>query len=537
MQGARIPRNRPLARISSLLLVAGSLAAAGCSQLAAPPTQHVLRFDGQGGLRPPVGPWKPSRAQLTYSTTYFDEVLAALDDHASDHCTDKAAPCRIVVFIHGGLTTERRSARRARELLCRESQISEACAPGPIFDGGPHFPLLVNWNSGLVSSYRDHLFHVQRGRDIGPVGWLGAPFKLVADIARAAGRALIVDYEMLSHDSKTVPSLRQKTVVERDAECYFKKLEEAFAADPAANSPVARCMSIFSKGQRALNNISYYPGLPFKLATAPVVDAFGTVSWDVMLRRTDLLFEEEVFCAEDKNADCAHELLPADPDLERVRPGGLARFLDKLSAFLAARDENWQISVVGHSMGAIITNKIIGRYNGVLPIRNVVYMASAARVKDYKSSAFPFLRDNPYSRVYHLVLHPVAELRERYAKTDLKVLDAAPRGSLLVWIDNFLSKPNSMEERTAGRFANITRAMASTPSDLKPRVHLTVFGAGRLERDQPQKHGDFSKPDILEFWREESWFQEELDDREECRRWEPEVVCEPDRTREVSTAN
>lgn len=486
------------------------------------PTQHVVQFDRRGVLVEPTRVKAAGRADEVQrvpilrgatkeadATTYAEDIVDGLKRHAADNCVDSTRECRILIFIHGGLNSNRAAMRRAMQLLCKnwKKTRSEDCdLLGPIFKDKWAYPIFVNWNSGLVSSYRDHLTRVQRGRDIGGWGLPGAPFKLGADIARAAGRLPIVDYEMLSHDYKTVPGQRKRTTVERDAEGYFEALEEAHHTSRDDNSSVSRCRSKSSRGQRAHNFAMYWPSLPFKLVLAPLIDTLGTVSWDVMLRRTDLLFEKEMFCAKDKYR-CAYELV-AKPPLERVRAGGLAQILDHLRAFVNKRDVSWEITLIGHSMGAIITNTILNRYLD-LPIRNIVYLASASTVKDYKASAFPFLEENKEARVFHLVLHPTAELRERFKWTDWKVIDLAPRGSLLLWIDNFLSKPNSLEERTAGRFANITRAMASTPRGLKSRISLTVFGVGKkVGSGQPQKHGEFADPRILEFWREQSWLQD-----------------------------
>ena len=93
-------------------------------------------------------------------------------------------------------------------------------------------------------------------------------------------------------------------------------------------------------------------------------------------------------------------------------------------------------------MGGIVTNQILRDYRD-LPIHDVVYMASASSVRGYEESVYPFLeekRENgAYPRVYHLTLHPKAEIRERG-------FILAPQGSLLVWIDDFLCNPKTPRE-------------------------------------------------------------------------------------------
>ena len=87
--------------------------------------------------------------------------------------------------------------------------------------------------------------------------------------------------------------------------------------------------------------------------------------------------------------------------------------------------------------------------------------------------------------------------------------DVVYRGSLLTWIDDFLSTSESPMERTLGRDENILPVAALVPDTLRGRVTLKAFGRGdpleaRLYKRVPLRHGDFSDSTVAA-WRPEFW--------------------------------
>jgi hypothetical protein len=155
-------------------------------------------------------------------------------------------------------------------------------------------------------------------------------------------------------------------------------------------------------------------------------------------------------------------------------------------------------------MGAILVNRIL-RDEPTLPVSNIVYMAAACSIKDYEDTIFPYLRQHTDVKMYHLVLHYIAELRDRTTKFGFGAVDFPPRGSLLVWIDNFLGDPKTYRDRTAGRTVNLMAAIDNMDSwkDIVPRVHVREFNVGRrFEKTEPQHHGDFGR---ISFWKPGCW--------------------------------
>ena len=147
-----------------------------------------------------------------------------------------------------------------------------------------------------------------------------------------------------------------------------------------------------------------------------------------------------------------------------------------------------------------------------LPFNRIVYMAGATTVRDYQDSLFPYLRESQQAEVFHLMLHPKAEVRERF-DPGIPYVDFPPRGSLLAWVDDFLSTPETPLDRTVGRFENLLSAVHNTPDGLRGRIHIKAFGVGGNVR-APQKHGDFTAH--LKFWKPECWWSPGADYPPDC---------------------
>jgi len=87
-----------------------------------------------------------------------------------------------------------------------------------------------------------------------------------------------------------------------------------------------------------------------------------------------------------------------------------------------------------------------------------------------------------------------------------------------VWIDNFLSKPETHLDRTMGRWTNLMVTLRNTPTNLRNRIHVRGFDVGKPAVEncplpeevkgvpdacyQPQKHGDFANGP---FWNTDYW--------------------------------
>jgi hypothetical protein len=176
------------------------------------------------------------------------------------------------------------------------------------------------------------------------------------------------------------------------------------------------------------------------------VDAVGKSAWDVRLRRTDLMFHRE--------------------ESGRAR-GALAEFLDELAQQI---DPSWDTTRIGHSMGSIVVNRILTEYDAI-EFDRIVYMGAAATVGDCEDAVFPYLRSHPAAHMYHLTLRHKSEVRETAFAPVLQ-------GSLLVWIDDFLSTPITPRGRTVGRYLNLISARGADAGRAARASTSREFDAG-----------------------------------------------------------
>ena len=200
------------------------------------------------------------------------------------------------------------------------------------------------------------------------------------------------------------------------------------------------------------------------------------------------LDSEAIDCARHREGECEDGLHPcrgvSDADRERYR-----RIVANRDALLEAvvggpPEPILRIDLIAHSMGAIVANELISRH-GDLFFENVVYMAAASSIKDFSALALPYLRANPTTRFHVLTLYPENDA------TEANFAYLVPRGSLLEWIDGFITNSKSELDFTLGRWNNIIRALPLIDyleSEERERLRITGFGR---RPGQPLKHGHF----------------------------------------------
>ena len=466
-----------------------------CGSVSGPaPVKNIVMFDRTGAPVDPTGnicapnvyPCNGSysslrdfpRLDFSHYKDYTDAILDGIDHHPPDATTGKK---RILLFIHGGLNTQLSTIDRSVTTV------------GPIANESSFYPVFVNWQSSLLSSYGNHLIFIRQGRDWRwkPFAWLLVPVYLSADLARAITRSPAVDAFMFRSDwQSTKAGKAAQTKV-------FPLTSEQFI-----NGDDAR-----TKWEQRKYFLAYMLTLPVKVLGAPVIDGFGTSAWNGMERASETIFrnDEGTF-----SEDGVPALLPnVEGPPQAGTNGGLDVFLRRLLRYMREHGgyEKFEVVLVGHSMGTIVLNEMLRSYPE-LPVSNIVYMAAACSIRDYEESALTFMTrpEHQTTQLYHLVLHYAAELRDRETVGFSGNLDLPPRGSLLVWIDNYLSTPRYYRDLTAGRIVNLVASLDDLDqysAQLLARVHIREFSVGGdYWKTDPQHHGDFSK---LAFWLDDCW--------------------------------
>ena len=175
-------------------------------------------------------------------------------------------------------------------------------------------------------------------------------------------------------------------------------------------------------------------------------------------------------------------------------------------------------------MGAIVTCEMLERFHR-LAVDNVVLMAAACSIRDFKDKIIPFFQEQDLRADFAQAAPNEAKLYAPFIKTHLYnlclndtaeniepnpgQLDLSQRGSLLTWIDTLYQSPESENDRTFGRWVNAVLSTDDIPSSLLGRISIKSFGMDRPRQknstvytevesatkviDEPTKHGEFTR--------------------------------------------
>ncbi|MCX7824338.1 MAG: hypothetical protein N2689_02145 [Verrucomicrobiae bacterium] len=474
-------------------------------------TQHIVAVDRDGLLlHPGLKPYTNRQDWIEYFRVLTNSVATS------------PLGTNILIFVHGGLNTRLESFERATNLWWR-LQVSRPA----------YYPIFLNWDSDLFSSYWEHLHRVRQGQVVGWSGWLSAPFYLLADLGRGITRAPVVFYQNLRSDTMELADssfllasagprfmLRQATnnllrpvaaagaplsqfldKAERPAESWlnawlapdalnaaaiYHELQKRYTTNAVHAIAVSMGGEQRPRWQRVGRAGLYVATLPIKMAgQSLVLDSLGTSAWDNMYRRTRTMFRQpgEFDVSQERNDSAKlRQRLTSPPT------GAVAEFMRHLGALIAASNRNYQITLIGHSMGTIVLNELIRSYPN-LPYTNIVYLAAACSMRDLESSVVPYLAAHPGATFYNVCLHPKNDVFGICVPGDL-----GPRGTLLQWIDNFFSSPLTMQDRTLGNWYNLMQETHVFPTNLHRQIKLKAFGVGsdsEFPEGNPQQHQDF----------------------------------------------
>jgi hypothetical protein len=484
------------------------------------PIEHVVMFDCFGKSLNPKGNWDKNThiAFWNYqneSNDDFSNHLKQIDEKMDRFYSSlpSGSKKKIVVFIHGGLNSQLVSLERVIEEFENEKSRCE------LSKEAGYYPIFINWRSPFIHCYWEHLFWLRQGKNRPWLGIFTSWLMLPLDVARAVIRAPIVWCNLLLNDAKTIPipwfkneyvdnvakelvcRRQTKDVTQLDSQikgfifrkppiCWllrFRGLDSRRPNPTIINKdtfPIEIGEDERQCGEMTKNFTMWLLTFSVKYLIAPIIDAFGTSAWNVMLRRTELLFNSEDELVESRLTNDATE---TNTLANMKKNGGLSVFTENLIKKISGNKNNWEITLVGHSMGTIVANKIIRHYGDQLPIKKIIYLAAADTVENYQETIHPYLLHNKNTEMKHLMLHPRAEEGETNG------FDFGPRGSLLVWLDNFLTNPLTLMERTAGRYDNLLPALHNTPQKIRKRISICVFSAGNKAKEKnPQTHSEMA---------------------------------------------
>ena len=485
--------------------------------------QNHLVIVGSGGqpLRPEgrrrrvQGKWeysvkaRPFAGSVAEQSAEHDRYLRSFVEHL---CA--SGKHKLLIYAHGGMNWVAGAVQNAGQTLGR---FEERPAAKDYRIDADTYPIFICWNSPFTG-YGEQLAWVRAGKTeehssgFGRHGdvfaLLTAPLHLVADVGRAATRFPAELAQFAYNDTHTAAPRRftEYSLMERENSDLLKAgpSHKDIRVDPVKTLPATP--------GRHVSDISNVVLFPVRNATIPVIDAIGVRAWDNMLRHTETMFDRTKTqwspgAARSRRGSLASVSARAAPAPRSAveasssddHSGALALFMTYLSE-AGVRE----VTLVGHSMGAIIANRLLVDYPG-FNYRHIVYMAAACSVRDFEGAVVPYLRRNPRSEFFNLSLHPQCESGEIAVAPSAFPLDLAPRGSLLVWIDNIFGHPPSEKQRRFGVYQTAIIANRSIPQEVRSRITFKCFPRAADARGLvrlPQHHGDFSRSPYWDpsFW-------------------------------------
>jgi hypothetical protein len=443
----------------------------------------------------------------------YKKYLRALVEHIR-----QSQQTRVMVFIHGGMNFVKGSVKHAAELVGDYERFRRLPDEGRPNIRAAGYPIFICWDSP-PTGYLEQVAWVragkteQYGRSVGRgiYAWASLPFHLLADVGRAVTRLPAEIFEFGYNDFYSIDQrsftefkkMNEETPYLRGEKRKKNPGEGTAAAGREDYLPIAKRIDVSNvkpvekKSKHYLQDIGTVMLFPVRSVAMPVVDAIGVGAWNNMLRHTDTMFDRT-------SPESRHYHTPVEVEFEKGGTGAIAMFLATFRGLPHFAD--YQVTLIGHSMGAIVANRIIVSYPE-FNYTNIVYMAAACSVREYQNCVIPYLRVHRQSHFYGLSLHPRREAGELAISLRNIGIDIAPRGSLLVWIDNIFGNPPSEDQRRFGIFQTAVLASHNIPLEVRGQVTLKCFEFGDEKAhggiiESPQHHGDFSR---APYWDSSFW--------------------------------
>lgn len=418
----------------------------------------------------------------------------------------KIKEARLLLYVHGGLNFYRNTDERMENGLKRIKSDTQDWT----------YPVYVSWPSHIPGTQAERYFDIREGRD---TAWWSAlpsiPFVLFEDILTAVGKAPANLWYQFTNDKDRYVSGSNNNLLSN----VWTEAEYQFGTHFEIDNVISNKYYAESKGNISMNR-SIYCNAGVWNNTESFVEAglffvrwpIGVLwngviagnSWDIMKRRARAI----AYPIGEVNEQAREE------ELRGEKLGYLFEQLFEMEKHFKSEfntEIDFNITLIGHSMGSIVLNNLLARYQSEFEattmLDSIVYMGAAANIADTLAIIPDILKNNPNGLSFHnLTLNRVAEVAENHYYI-------SSNGSLLVSIDKFHDAPEHHLLRTVGSEVNvqssltaITKAFEQAPSEhLKPKEKQdrVIFKAYNKYNDEiPYTHGDF---DDIDYWKPSEW--------------------------------
>jgi pimeloyl-ACP methyl ester carboxylesterase len=501
--------------------------------------RHVLVSDSEGNLPADRHHGSLPEAFRTIMGGYAEAVRS-----------NPARPPRLLFYFNGGLNSQAQVEQQARRQV-----------PCMLADG--YYPVFFVWDTEGLASYWEQVSSVWDGQvDRSLPVRARTPLMVLGNVVSGLGQAP-ADYFI--HGRRFLRALRRKPVCwlvvrddpdDPDALRACPEQQRVTFVDQVGGriSPEANVVTEpeVDAHQREVGKFVAYSLLwPVRLVSTPLAHGLGEAGWTNMLRRTRTTINRSIEFNLNRDVDgtnrCPNnfrERMTQFPkgtgvfasffettlryhkdwalkrsewrclgDHEEPEPPPTAEEQEQ-DRLIRAALANAQITLIGHSMGAIVINALVERFPD-LPYTDIVVMASAASLRDTRRVLNRYFEDcgprqaapdvcgkePPDTRFYALMLHPLNDARER------EYGGAVPSGSLLVWIDEMYDVPKTPEDKVFGFWPTAKSARRMFGRAAQEHMLYRVASRPQAAKGSPTnpiEHGQFNEDDTC-FWRPSFW--------------------------------
>jgi hypothetical protein len=460
----------------------------------ADPTNHVIRANREGLATHPVTD-EPFASARQFEG-YLDQIFDRAEAFGIAHSEPSNVVVKLLVHVHGGLNGFEDTQKRI-ELVSKMMQET-------------NYPVFLVWPSSFFGTYGDHLLNIRQGHKVIRLyGILSLPVVFLLDVTSAivtAPRHWLYQVQN-SKDRAVAGGFLPHSLLNRSWRVEDRMVQAL--TNPPTEAPIYQSRYLYNFGEKVGRAAEDTLETPFRATIGTLLQStMAQESWRNMNRRTSLLFyPSPMFDLQTRNVSKGIN------DIQGRSAGAFFRALISRVQTSRARGVKYQITFIGHSMGAIVLNKLFTEYRNELIetrcMQNIVYMAAACSINSGVNAIKPLLLayntnfaqklpdrsalTEPTLRFYNLTLNRVAEISERNAA------GFAPCGSLLDNIDDHLESPDTPLDRTLGSEVNVLSAVELF-QDVFRYCEFKSFD--RMPGYYPAGHGQFH---LCPFWRPTFW--------------------------------
>ncbi|MBL8042327.1 MAG: hypothetical protein JNL86_05350 [Nitrospira sp.] len=384
-------------------------------------------------------------------------IISGIDAHVRSLSAAPSRECdgrlHLLIIVHGGMNGYDSSSKHVTDLMpspiSAPSDVVGSYQQQGVLNKSCYYPMFINWDSDFPDSIADDLFRYRFGKHNASLATSTFPIVLGNRILASA---------------MSVP-----TAILHQGQTAWHGISGAYEeGDP--------WLGIV--GDTLLNLPAYGLGMAF----LPFAEGIGSPAWGIMKKRVDDATSVRTPAISPGFKGAARTLMEAlqarvvvDEACGRIQ----SRAVDGRRYCWSNSSTEVDITLVGHSMGAMVVNRLLDVMNDThasasnrsLPITRVVFLAPACSINEAEQLLMPYLERHEQTHFWLFALNKRDESRQIPLNGWAVFL---PRGTLLAWIDTFLEQETGPAEGRLG-WAKALEDFYGTSSAPQPKRSLVEY--------------------------------------------------------------